>query len=259
MEWVAAAAGLAALGLSARYNWWRPVKNGVPILMYHLITDDIEGTNLAKLRVGPAAFARQLDLLQKLGYEAVTLSRALKARPGARQVVITFDDGYADFYHHAWPLLKERGMSATVFLVTGSLDGENKWDWDKGEPHAAMLTRVQVRELAGQGVEFGGHSHTHQDLTRLDDRGLRREITGCQKTISDILGRPSRVFSYPYGLYNRTVAEAVNRAGFTAACHTKPGKLTPQTTRLSLPRIIVKRSDNGLDFRLKLSRGKSRL
>jgi peptidoglycan/xylan/chitin deacetylase (PgdA/CDA1 family) len=260
LEWVGGAvAGAAALGLSLRYNWWRSSRPGVPLLMYHHITDQLNGTGLAKLRVAPKSFARQLDWLIDHEYEAVTMSRALSANPPAKPVVLTFDDGYANFYDEAWPLLRERGMQAMVFLVTGQLDGMNNWDKEKGEPLEDLLSRAQVRELSAQGVEFGGHSHNHCDLTALDDRKLMREITGCQKVLTDLLGRPARSFSYPYGLFNQRVQEATVRAGFTMACTTRPGKVVDSTDRLKLPRIIVKRSDNMLDFRLKMSRTRSRV
>ncbi len=254
-----AVAGAAAIGLSLRYNWWRVPRKGVPLLMYHHVTDELNGTGLAKLRVTPRSFARQLDWLQDHGYQAVSLSRALSPNPPAKPVVLTFDDGYANFYEEAWPLIRERGMQATVFIVTGSVDGTNRWDLDKGEPQESLLSREQVLELASQGVEFGGHSHNHQDLTNLDDRGLMREITGCQKALSDLLSQPARSFSYPFGHNNQKVQEATERAGFTMACTTRPGKVAGSTNRLQLPRIIVKRSDNMLDFRLKMSRTRSRL
>ena len=263
MEWVAAGAGgaavLAGLGLSARFNWWRPKLKGIPVLMYHHITDILGGTPLPKLRVTPKAFAAQLDFLQDHGYKTITLGRAMAPNPPPNGVVLSFDDGYYNFYTEAWPLLKRRGMTATVFLVTGALDGDNYWDLPKGEPLEKVMTRAQVRELDAAGIEFGGHSHHHQDLTKLDERGLRREITGCQKVLSDLLGRSCRVFSYPYGLHNEQAQEAVARAGFTAACVTQPGKVNGKTNPMTVPRIIVKRSDNLLDLRLKLSRGKSRL
>lgn len=260
MDWiVGGTAALGALGFSARYTWWRRPRRGAPILMYHHITDQVNGSKLLKLRVTPAAFARQLDFLQAKGYQAVTLSRALGPQAPPKPVALTFDDGYANFYHNAWPLLRARGMSATVFLVTGARDGVNHWDRDKGEPMEPLLNRDQIIELAAQGVEFGGHTHTHRQLTELDDRGLMREITGCQKAITDLLGRPARTFSYPYGLYNPLVVQAAQRAGFTAACTTRPGKWTPGDDPMTVPRIIVKRADDALDFRLKLSRGRSRV
>jgi peptidoglycan/xylan/chitin deacetylase (PgdA/CDA1 family) len=147
-------------------------------------------------------------------------------------------------------------MTATVFLVSG-LEA-NAWDREKGEPPEQLLSREQVLQLQEQGVEMGGHSHGHRDLTSLDPRSLMVEITGCQKALTDLLGRPARVFSYPYGRHDQRVAEAVAQAGFTAACTTRPGMLNDQTPALALPRIIVKRSDDRLDFALKLTRARSR-
>lgn len=260
IEWLAAgAAGCAALGLSARYTWWRRPLHGVPVLMYHLISDELGGTRLPKLRVSPKDFARQLDALLDQGYTTLTLGQAALGRPKGRSVVITFDDGYMDFYHTAWPLLRERGMTATVFVVTGQLDGINLWDRDKGEAPEQLLTRQQVRELAADGVEFGGHSHSHADLTSLEGRALKLEIIGCQKVLSDLLGRPARTFSYPYGLHNSRVRRAVAAAGFTTAVTIRPGMLDNGSDLLAVPRIIVKRSDDRLDFALKLTRGRSRL
>ena len=82
-----AAAGAAALGLSLRYNWWRAPRRGVPLLMYHHVTNELNGTGLAKLRVTPKSFARQLDWLQSRGFQAVGLSRALGPSPPDKPVV----------------------------------------------------------------------------------------------------------------------------------------------------------------------------
>jgi peptidoglycan/xylan/chitin deacetylase (PgdA/CDA1 family) len=257
MWWEAAALGL---GFSARYTWWRKVQKGVPVLMYHHVTDELNGTPLPKLRVSPQRFAHHLDFLARRGYRTLTLSQALALEAkGQKAVVITFDDGYLDFYEQAWPLLKARGQIATVFLVTGSLGGENHWDQGKGEPRERLISRKQVLELAAAGVEFGGHTHSHRKLTTLDERDLIREVTDCQKALTDLLGRPSRVFSYPYGLSTPLVAEAVARAGLTAACTTRPGMLRRETNALMIPRIIVKRADDWLDFALKLTRVRSRI
>ena len=260
MEWWAGgAAALAGLGFSLRYNWWRPRKKGIPILMYHHVTDRLDGTPLPKLRVSPKSFAKQLDLLNKLGFQSVTLSNALSPYCPENPVVITFDDGYAGFFDEAWPLLRARGMTATVFLITGALDSHNHFDRDKGEPKELMLSRNLVKELAARGVEFGGHTHSHKDLTTLDAKGLVREVVGCQKALNDILGHPARVFSYPYGNCNARAAQAVQEAGFLAACTTRPGLLSKQTDPKYVPRIIVKRKDDLLDLRLKLSRTRSTL
>jgi peptidoglycan/xylan/chitin deacetylase (PgdA/CDA1 family) len=260
MEWLAmGGAALAGLGFSLRYNWWRPKKQGIPILTYHHVTDELNGTPLPKLRVSPNKFSQQLDLLSKKGFQSVTLSTALSPYCPPNPVVITFDDGYANFFDEAWPRLRARGMTATVFLVTGHLDGYNHWDRDKGEPKEMLLSRNLVKELADRGVEFGGHSHTHQNLTRLDKQSLMREVVGCQKVLTDILGQPARVFSYPFGIYDQQVIKTVRQAGFTAACTTKPGKLQNGVDHQILPRITIKRKDDYLDILLKLSRTRSTL
>lgn len=254
--WPWALGALAAAGFSARYNWWRPRRRGVPVLMYHHVGDPPPGAGLPQLWVEPGRFARQLDMLAEGGWRTITLSQAVTQQRPGRAVAITFDDGYADFYESAWPLLKERGMTATVFLVTGLLGGDNQWDRDK-EPPAPLLGREQVLELSAAGVEFGGHGHRHLDLSTLDRRGLVHEVTGCQKALSDLLGRPGRSFAYAYGKHSPDARRAVAEAGFTAACTTRPGKLEPDIDPMLLPRIIVKRRDGGLDFRLKLSRCRS--
>ena len=257
--WGGGALGLLALGLSARYTWWRRNRRGVPVLMYHHVTDKLNGTGLPKLRVSPKAFARQLDYLWEKGYRTVTMSQAAKGELPEKAVVLTFDDGFLNFYYEAWPLLRERRMTATVFVVTGCLDGINAWDLDKGEPKEAILSRAHVRDLSSHGIEFGGHGHAHKNLTRLDGRQLLREVTGCQKVLSDLLGFTARSFAYPYGKWNLAAAQAVERAGFDAACTIHPGKLESVTPAYAIPRIIVKRSDNLLDFGIKLKKAKSRL
>jgi peptidoglycan/xylan/chitin deacetylase (PgdA/CDA1 family) len=256
--WWAAAAGLGAAAFSARYHWWRPRLAGAPVLMYHQIREDLEDTPLPKLRVRPKKFAAQLAALERRGYRVVSLGRALGPDPPAKAAVLTFDDAYADFAHNAWPLLKERDMGATVFVVTGQIGGVNAWDQGKGIPPAPLLDAESIRDLAAQGVEFGGHGHTHRDLTGLNDAELAAELAACRDALAGLLGAPPRVFSYPYGRYDDRVKRAVAAAGFSAACGIRPGLLGAASDPLALGRIIVKRSDGALDFTLKLTRARSR-
>lgn len=259
--WLAGAAVLAGLGLSARYHWWRPRLAGIPVLMYHQVTDRLAGTPLPKLRVSPARFAAQLDRLAAAGYASLTLGQAwrmVQAGGQGRCVVLTFDDAYLDFYQTAWPLLRARGMTATVFVVTGEIGGVNRWDLAKGLPQERLMSAAQIRELAAAGVEFGGHGHGHAALTGLDDLALAQEMAACQAGLTALLGQPAQSFSYPFGLADARVAAAAAAAGFRLACSTRPGMLGPASAPLGLPRIMIKRADDGWDFGLKLTRARSR-
>ena len=255
--WLAGAAGLGAAALSARYHWWRPRLAGAPVLMYHQIRQDLEHTPLPKLRVTPRSLERQLDILEKRGYQVMGLGQALAAGAGVKAAVLTFDDAFQDFAQAAWPLIKARGMGATVFVVTGQIGGSNVWDRPKGLPWARLLDAGEIKELAAQGVEFGGHGHAHGDLTALGPQALAQDLTACQETLTKLLGEPARCFAYPYGLCNEQVRRAVAAAGFRAACTTRPGMLTGQGDPLAIPRIMVKRAHGALDFSLRLTRAKS--
>ncbi|MCB2194096.1 MAG: polysaccharide deacetylase family protein [Deltaproteobacteria bacterium] len=256
--WLATAAALGAAAFSARYHWWRSRLAGAPVLMYHQIVKQLDGTPLPKLRVPPTAFARQLDTMARQGFKVMNLSGALQAEPGTKAAVLTFDDAFLDFFTHAWPIIKQRGMGATVFLVTSQIGGTNAWDQGKDIPEVPLMDAQQIKDLAAQGVEFGGHGHAHRDLTALSPEELAQDLKACQDTLSELLGKPARTFAYPYGLCNDEVKRAVAQAGFSAACSTRPGMLTLGGDPLAIPRIIVKRSDQALDFSLKLSRTKSR-
>lgn len=259
--WLAGAAALAGLGLSARYHWWRPRLAGIPVLMYHQVTDHLAGTPLPKLRVSPRRFAAQLDRLAAAGYATLTLGQAwAAARAGGqgRFVVLSFDDAYLDFYETAWPLMAARGMTASVFVVSGQIGGVNAWDLPKGLPQENLMSADQIRELAAAGVEFGGHGHSHAALTELDDLALAQELEACQAGLSGLLGAPVATFSYPFGLADARVAAAAAAAGFSLACSTRPGMLSAGGDALALPRIMIKRADDALDFWLKLTRARSR-
>lgn len=256
--WLAGLAGLGAAAFSARFHWWRRRLAGAPVLMYHQIVRELEGTSLPKLRVPPKTFANQLDAMARRGFRVTGLESALEAQDGAKTAVLTFDDAFQDFATNAWPLIKARGMGATVFVVTGQIGGGNAWDAGKDIPLVPLLDAEQITRLAAEGVEFGGHGHAHRDLTSLSPQELADDLNACRETLAGLLGRPAHTFAYPYGLFNDKVKQAVAEAGFSAACSTRPGMLDASSDPLAIGRIIVKRSDGAIDFALKLSRAKSR-
>jgi peptidoglycan/xylan/chitin deacetylase (PgdA/CDA1 family) len=126
-------------------------------------------------------------------------------------VLLTFDDAFQDFADIAWPLLRQRGLGATVFVPTGRVAGAD--DWENGAGHAArrLMDWNQMRRLSAEGVEFGGHSVDHGDLTRLPEAELRRQVLACQQTLQAELGRPAVAFAPPYGCTTPAVRAVVSQ------------------------------------------------
>ena len=247
-----------------RFNIWRRDIRGVPILMYHMVSDDIAHTKLPKLRVSPKRFRSQMSYLKENGYAGITIREWLDYRRGngtcpSKPVIITFDDGYRNFYTTAWPIIKGYGFKSVVFLVTKYIGGVNLWDCEKGEPEEPLLGIEEIKDLALSGVEFGSHSHSHQDLTQLPLSEVESDVAASRSVLEGALGDEIISFSYPYGRENSKIRWAVREAGFQAACGIHSGDNDSTVDPFLLKRIIIKRNDNMLDFKIKLKKGKSRI
>lgn len=254
----AAALGAAGLGLSLRFNWWRPKRPGTPVLMYHEIGPRRPGSRLNHWRVLPEDFARQLDHLARRGYGGVAL-RDLLDVPSAegKRAVVTFDDGYAGVLARALPLLVAHGFSATVFVVSGRLGGVN--DWDGETPGDALLSADGVRTLAAAGIEIGSHGATHRALPGLSDADLVSEVAGSKAALEAVTGAPVVSFCYPYGAFDDRVVQAVRAADYRAATVIRGGISPDLSDPFRLKRIAVRGTNTLLDFSLALTRGRSRL
>ncbi|MER7207599.1 polysaccharide deacetylase family protein [Streptosporangium sp. NPDC000239] len=215
----------------------------MPILMYHSISDR-PNPETKPLAVRPSVFADQLTYLKEHGFTPLTVAdmvaslhrnngRSLPERP----VVVTFDDGYADFHSHALPVLERLGFPATVFLTSG-------WVRDAGEdaagrPLDTMLTWSQAREAASCGIEIGGHSHSHPQLDQLPDDRLRQELRRNKALLEDRIGAPVATMAYPYGYSSGRVRREVRRAGYWAACAVSNAIAADRHDVLALPRLTV--------------------
>lgn len=221
------------------------------IAMYHSVADPADDPY--NITVSPERLAEQLDWMRRRGLRGVSMERLLEAcgRGRGRGLVgLTFDDGYRDFLDHAVPLLRHHGCTATVFVLPGRLHGDNAWD--SLGPRKPLLDADGVRRAAGHGMEIASHGLTHIDLTRADDRTLRREVSGSRAALADLTGADVRGFCYPYGHADPRVLGAVRAAGYAYACAIAPG---PLAGPLALPRIHVGQSDTPWRLWLKQATG----
>jgi peptidoglycan/xylan/chitin deacetylase (PgdA/CDA1 family) len=220
----------------------------VPILMYHSIAAAPNDAT-RELSVGPEAFAEQMALLGDQGFTPVdTAALAARWRSGGplpeRPVLITFDDGYEGVHRHGLPVLAKHGFASTLFVSTGWIKGA----YDTGGGLDAMLSWAQVRELAAEQVEIGGHSHTHPQLDQLSDDALRFEVLRCKEIIADELGSRPASFAYPYGYSSRRVRQVVRETGFAQSLAVGNGLARRRQGPYALQRVTVRRGTGIEEF-----------
>lgn len=239
---------IGLLALAARYNLWRPSRSlRTPrILMYHSIRP-VPGGRGSGIVATPEQFAWQLDWIQRHGGRFVTVSELLAAEDPEHMVAITFDDGYADNYHYAWPILRQHGAPATIYLAPDMADID-------------ALTPAMIREMAAAGIEFGAHTLSHCHLPSTDDARARREIAESRWRVEALTGRPCRSFAYPFGKFGDRHVEMARDAGYESAVTTKK-MIRPLSLvdRLRLPRLSMVGQMNRFEFWLTFTRGRYRV
>ena len=177
---VALAMVLAGCGLLSQKteppNPTAPVKEvkmvhptGIPVLMYHKIGDDKD--NDAVIRED--LFREQMKFLKDNGYNPLTMDQLYDygvngAAVPEKPVVLTFDDGYADTYSIVYPIMKEYGFAATVFINPGDVGTRLTWD--------------QIREMHKNGITISNHGFQHIEMGQLSEA---KQIENITKHIDD--------------------------------------------------------------------------
>ncbi|MCX4749928.1 polysaccharide deacetylase family protein [Kitasatospora sp. NBC_01287] len=222
----------------------------VPVLLYHSVSVDPPAW-IAPYTVRPRDFIEQLDRLADSGRTVVPLRRLVAAQRGGaplpeHSAVLTFDDGFADFYWTVAPLLSERGLPATLYLTTGALHPPGEQAPGSLLPGAEMLNWRQVATIDAYGFELGGHTRTHPQLDTLPRGRLGPEIAGCKEELEEALGHPLTSFAYPHGYSSATVRRRVQLAGWTSACAVANTFSSQSDDPLRIARLMV-RADTSTD------------
>lgn len=216
----------------------------IPILMYHSISPSAS-PEFARFAVHPREFAVHMAFLARAGYETLTVGGALAEgrRRGSlpsRAVVLTFDDGFSDFHDAALPVLRDNGLTATLYVATGYVGGSAGFLSDSGEQARRMMAWTQLEEAADEGVEVAAHSHTHPQLDRVGPRRLDEEVKRPKDVLEDRLGLRVTSFAYPYGYRNRRARARVAAAGYESACGVDELTASPLSgDLLAMPRLTV--------------------
>jgi peptidoglycan/xylan/chitin deacetylase (PgdA/CDA1 family) len=234
----------------------------VPILMYHSISDNLFAKShpYYQINTSPNVFARQMRWLRQNGYRTMDLPEMLAAMQAGQDlskiVVITFDDGYQDFYTDALAVMKQCGFTATIFLATNRIQ-----DVSVRVEGADYLTWRDVRELHAEGIQFGSHTVTHPDLRSLGPEQIDYELGYSKEIIEQKLGAQVPSFSYPFAFpeedrdFTRYLLDALANHGFENGVSTILGRARPGQNPFCLPRLPVNSWDDATLLRAKLEGG----
>lgn len=187
----------------------------VPIFIYHSVRPHFPGESPEQdiYDITPELFEKHLLYLRDNGYTTVTLDdlavfiERKTTAPVAKPVILTFDDGWDNQYHFAFPLLKKYGMTATFYIYTNPIGKEPYLSWS------------QIRDMAAAGMAIASHTLSHRPLHLLNPIELVKEIAESKKTLEMRLGISVAHFATPFGYTSAKIARVVKDAGY-ATCRT---------------------------------------
>jgi peptidoglycan/xylan/chitin deacetylase (PgdA/CDA1 family) len=185
----------------------------VPILCYHNLGPQTRG----RLLLAASVFEEQMRYLKREGFHVITLRQflefvALRQQLPRKTVVLTFDDGWRSFKEYAYPILKELGYPATLFIYTDFIGARIALSWP------------ELKELAQEGFDIQAHSKSHDDMRRKANesdeeygRRMQAELVQPLAIFQQRVGQPAKVLAYPYGSHSDEVVKRVREAGYIAA------------------------------------------
>ena len=230
--------------------------------MYHSISDNLFGMSHPYYHINTSreVFSHHMRWLNHKGFRTTTIGEAWrKLESGedlSKEVVITFDDGYRDFYTEGMEILKQCGFTATIFLVTDRIRSSAA-----RMEGADYLTWSEVRELHREGIRFGSHTVTHPDLRSLGPDQIEYELGFSKETIEQEIGDAVQEFSYPHAFpeedtsFVRFLEDVLENQGFENGACSSIGRAHRKSHKLFLPRIPVNRWDDPGLFRAKVEGG----
>jgi peptidoglycan/xylan/chitin deacetylase (PgdA/CDA1 family) len=187
----------------------------VPILMYHYVeyNDDERDYLRDSLNIEPHIFERQIITLKENGYTFVTPHQIyVEKQKVTKPIILSFDDGYEDFYTDVFPILKKHNAKAVSYLVVNYI----------GKPN--YMNSEQITEISKSGlVEFGSHTMNHMWLKGQSTEFIRDDLVQSKNELERLLGKNVTSLAYPYGVYDNQVIQSASKAGYNNAVSTDQG------------------------------------
>lgn len=216
---------------------------GVPVLYYH----SVDPSEANEVIISPEKLKEELTFIKDSGYTTLTISELndyiLNNTPiPEKSIVITFDDGYADNYINAFPILKELDIKATIFVISNFTDKDGYY-----------MTSQQIKEMSDYGIDIQSHTASHSHLNQLTYEEQLSELKTSKEKLESIIGKPIISVAYPFGDYDDNTILASEEAGYSLAFNTNKGLADRDDNPLNLNRIYISSTYSIEDFKEKLT------
>jgi peptidoglycan/xylan/chitin deacetylase (PgdA/CDA1 family) len=212
---------------------------GLTVLVYHSI--DESGSYMS---TSPEMFRVQMQWLRDHDFRAISIRQFFEQKTASlpvRTVVLTFDDGLANFAETAWPVIREMSFSATVYVPTDFIGATAAWYADYDLPILRCMEWDTLRAVQREGADIQSHAASHRDLTGLPPAVLHDELRRSRAILEDGLGEPVEHLAYPFGSVVRTVRDATREAGYLSAVILGTGRWLAKTDPYEIPRDSLDR------------------
>ncbi|EUB38891.1 polysaccharide deacetylase family protein [Fusobacterium sp. CM1] len=233
-------------------------KYDIPVIMYHRVINNPENEGVYGTYIYEDMFKKHLQYLKEKNYTVITFKDLDKIgwrnrfEKDKKYIFITFDDGYKDNYELAFPILKEFGFKATIFLMGSST--YNEWDVKAGgEKEFPLMSVEMIKEMQDYGIEFGAHTFNHPKLNTLSNEEIEYQIVDVKKPLEEKIGKEIITFAYPYGILNDYAKEMAKKAGYIFALATDSGSVCLSDDLYQIRRIAIFPNTNLFSFKRKVA------
>ena len=232
-------------------------KYDVPVIMYHRVINKSENEGIYGTYIYEDMFRKHMQYLKDKSYTVITfkdldnIGWRNRFEKDKKYIFITFDDGYKDNYELAFPILKEFGFKATIFLMGSST--YNEWDVKAGgEKEFPLMSVEMIKEMQDYGIEFGAHTFNHPKLNTLSNEEIEYQIVDVKKPLEEKIGKEIITFAYPYGILNDYAKKMTKKAGYTFALATDSGSVCLSDDLYQIRRIAIFPNTNLFSFKRKV-------
>lgn len=249
----AGAAGILAL------IWPEFRRDRVPMLLYHRLRPRGYADELDPERafvVYADSFREQMYFLRDAGYNVIDLGTFVdyckgKATLPEKPVIISFDDGYRSEYEHAFPVLKELGFPAVIFVT---VDPQSHV-FDPFRAFDGPLEPEMIKEMSDAGITIASHAVTHRPMSVMSEEEIRAEMRESRRRLEEITGKPVRFFAVPGAAHSPLVRRIAREEGFEAVVPGQKGTNNGASDLFALRRVVVERDFSIADFKNNMAVG----